>query len=182
MVANICPMNPAGVQADQRDRAARLAHPDQLVGGGLVVRREHHADAGHDDVELAVGVRQRLRVADLPGDVDALAARPRPGRSRAVRGSGRRPSRRAPVRAAGMAALPEPAATSRTRCPAPSPAASTRIGPKPAMISARRPSSRPAPTSRDAWPSAPGRRRRGRRRVRAEADSMMDVIGDVPPR
>jgi len=41
----------------------------------------------------------------------------------------------APARAAGIAALPEPAATSSTRSPEVTPQASTRIGPSAGMIS-----------------------------------------------
>ena len=41
----------------------------------------------------------------------------------------------APVRAAGIATLPDPAATSSTSSPAPIVAASTMIGPRAAMIS-----------------------------------------------
>ena len=46
MVANIWPMKPGRRPGDQPDRAAGPADPDQLVRGGLVVRREHDADAG----------------------------------------------------------------------------------------------------------------------------------------
>ena len=65
----------------QADPPAGPAHPDQLVGRLLVVRREHHADGGQHGVERAVGVGQRLGVALLPGHLDALARRqlaPRP--------------------------------------------------------------------------------------------------------
>ena len=47
------------------------ADPDQLVGGLLVVRREHHADAGQHGVELAVVERQGLGVGLPPVEVDA---------------------------------------------------------------------------------------------------------------
>src|SRR3712207_7778467 len=50
--------------------APRPADPDQLVGGLLVVRREHHADTGQDGVEGAVGVGEGLGVADLPAQPD----------------------------------------------------------------------------------------------------------------
>ena len=56
-------MKPSGRPADQR----RCVPPgrqtrDELVGRGLVVRGEHHPDAGDDGVEGGVGERQRLRV------------------------------------------------------------------------------------------------------------------------
>ena len=60
--------------AEQPDPAAGADHADQLVGGDLVVRGEHHADAGDRGVELGVGVRQRLRVGDLPAQLRRPAA------------------------------------------------------------------------------------------------------------
>ena len=71
MVANIWPMKPAGVQLSSPIRPPGADHADQLVGGDLVVRGEHHADAGDRGVELGVGVRQRLRVGDLPAQLRA---------------------------------------------------------------------------------------------------------------
>ena len=65
-------MKPSGVQLSRPIRAAGAHHADELVGGLLVVRREHHADAGHDGVERPVGVRQRLGVGGLPVEGEAL--------------------------------------------------------------------------------------------------------------
>src|SRR3712207_8388774 len=45
------PQHPLGRPAQEPDRAAGTADADELVGHGAVVRREHGADAGHDDVE-----------------------------------------------------------------------------------------------------------------------------------
>ena len=53
--------------AQDADRAARPADADELVGGLLVVRGEHHADGGDDHVEVAVAVRERLGIGGLPG-------------------------------------------------------------------------------------------------------------------
>ena len=64
----------------------------------------------------------------------------------------------APVAAAGIAALPLPAATSSTRWPGPTPLARTRASPRSGMISVATAGSRPAPTWHGAWPSGPGRR------------------------
>jgi hypothetical protein len=52
-----------GCPTQQRDLPARSAHAHQLVGCSLVMRCEHHADRGHDDVEVLVGERQVLGVA-----------------------------------------------------------------------------------------------------------------------
>ena len=65
-------MKPSGVQLEQPDRPTGAHGAHELVGRDLVVRREHHADAGHDGVELAVVEGQRLGVGHLPGDGQAL--------------------------------------------------------------------------------------------------------------
>jgi len=57
--------------AQQPDRPAWTADPDQLVGTHLVVRREHDPDAGHHDVELVVCEGQRLGIGLTPLDLDA---------------------------------------------------------------------------------------------------------------
>ena len=67
------PDEPFRRPAEQADAAVRPAHPDQLVGRVLVVRREHRAEAGDHRVERAVLVRQRLRVGLLPGDRQPIA-------------------------------------------------------------------------------------------------------------
>ena len=61
--------------ADQADGSARTADPDQLVGGGLMMRGEHDSQAGHDHVELAVAERERLGVGLPPFQRQALLLR-----------------------------------------------------------------------------------------------------------
>ena len=114
--------------AEQADPATGAYDAHQLVGGVLVPRREHHADARDRRVELAVVVRQRLGVVGAPVQVEALGLGGRGGRRRAAAGVMSEATTSAPVRAAGSAALPVPAATSRTCWPAPMPVASTRRG------------------------------------------------------
>jgi hypothetical protein len=46
----------------QTDLAARLADPQQLGGGLIVIGREHHAKGRDDRVGGAVGERQRLGI------------------------------------------------------------------------------------------------------------------------
>ena len=46
--------------------AARTADAHELVGARLVVRCEHHAEAGQHDVEGRVGVGQRLGALEGP--------------------------------------------------------------------------------------------------------------------
>ncbi len=75
-----------GRPAEESDRAARAAHPDQLVRSALVVRREHHADAGQHHVEAAVGVGQRLGVALVPPHRHAVAGGELPSRGEQLRG------------------------------------------------------------------------------------------------
>ena len=118
-----------GRPAQQPDRAARAADAHELVGDVLVVRREHRADRGHDDVERLVLERQLLGVGLHPLELEPLGLRAARGRPRAARASGRWPSRCAPACAAGIAALPVPEATSSTRMPGPIPHASTSRGP-----------------------------------------------------
>ena len=140
--------------AEQADGAARAADPDQLVGAGWWCGANMTPTQEITASNVAVGERQRLGVAparqssSTPRSAAACAAGVEQlGRQVAWR----RPS--APAAAAGMAALPEPAATSSTRSPGPTPLASTRTGPRsPTMIAAPRRGSRRAPTSRGAWP------------------------------
>ena len=63
------PDEPGRGPRDQRDPAARPADSDQLVGGLLVVRCEHHADARGDGVEAVVLEGQVLGVAHVPLEV-----------------------------------------------------------------------------------------------------------------
>ena len=120
--------------AEQADGAARAAHPDELVGAGLVVRREHDADAGHDGVELAVGERQRLGVG-LPPVQPRPPPRGLPRPASSSSGVRSQATTLAPASAAGIAALPDPAATSSTRSPGRISQASTRTGPSSGMRS-----------------------------------------------
>jgi hypothetical protein len=115
--------------AEEPDRAAGAAHPDELVGHRLVERREHDADRGHDDVEGLVAERQMLGVCFdplevEPGGLGLLAT----GFEQLRRQVGSR-DLRAARSAAGSAAFPVPAATSSTLIPGPIPQASTSRGP-----------------------------------------------------
>ena len=65
------PDEPFGRPAQQADGAARLADPYQFVRAGLVVRRKHHAQAGHHHVELVVLERECLGVPLLPVQLNA---------------------------------------------------------------------------------------------------------------
>ena len=66
--------------AEQPHRPTGTDDADELVGALLVMRSEHHADAGEDRVERAVGERQRLGVGLAPVDLDtALRGRATPG-------------------------------------------------------------------------------------------------------
>ena len=129
-------MKPVGVQLIIPMVPPGRVDPDQLVGDGLVVRREHRPDAGQHDVEARVGERQRLGIGldPLQPDTRAAAAIRRPAsNSSGVRSEA---TTEAPVAAAGIAALPDPAATSSTRWPARTPHASTSVGPSVGMRSA----------------------------------------------
>ena len=75
-----------GGPADQADAPAGAGHADELVGGLLVVGREHHADARQHGVEGVVGVGQRLGVGLLPAHRHALALRERPPGGEELRG------------------------------------------------------------------------------------------------
>ena len=72
-----------GRPAQQADRASGPADAHELVGGRLVVRREHHADRRHDDVEGRGLERQVLGVGRDPLDVEPFGRRR--GRPRAAR-------------------------------------------------------------------------------------------------
>ena len=56
----------------EADLAAALADASQLGRGAVLVGREHHAEGRDDDVEAAVGKRQRLRVGLAELDVEPL--------------------------------------------------------------------------------------------------------------
>ena len=103
--------------AEQPDRAAGAGDAHELVGGRLVVGREHHADRRHHDVERAVREREVLGVRLGPLELEALAPPRGAGPPPAAPASGRSRSRCAPRAAAGREALPVPAATSSTRVP-----------------------------------------------------------------
>ena len=157
MVANIWPMNPSGVQLSRPILAPGPAHPQQLVGGDLVVRREHHADAGDDRVEGRVVEGQRLGVGLLQviAQVARRCARPDvEQRRREVAGDHLGPGsggRERGVAAAGRDV--EDAVPGRD-------AAWPRRGRGRSRRSGRwrRWGSRRAPTCRGAWPSARHRR------------------------
>ena len=101
-------MWPSGVQLSRPILPPGLAHADQLAGGLLMERREHHADTRHDDVELVVAERQCVSIGFAPLQFDALLARL--GARPACNSSGHRSlaTTLAPVCAAGIAAFPVP--------------------------------------------------------------------------
>ncbi len=145
---------------EQADGAAGAADPDQLVGAGLVMRREHHPDAGQHGVEVLVRERQCLRVAPPPSTIRrrarAACARPR-SKSSGVRSEA---MTSAPASAAGMAAFPDPAADVQHPRPAADPARLDQHRSEAGdQIRCQCLGSRRTPTSPDAWPSGRGRRR-----------------------
>ncbi|GMA86121.1 hypothetical protein GCM10025868_13710 [Angustibacter aerolatus] len=89
MVANSRPMKPVGVQASTAMVPPGRVTRTRLVGGPLVVRREHHADARQHDVERRVRQVEGLGVALAPVDLDAAGARGLPAGLEQARASGR---------------------------------------------------------------------------------------------
>ena len=64
-----------GRPTDHAD-SPRPTHPDEFVGGALVVRCEHHPDRGDDSVEFVVGERQLFASASRQSsDTPCFAAR-----------------------------------------------------------------------------------------------------------
>ena len=96
--------------------ALRTQDARELARRHLVPRREHAPEGRNDDVEALVRERHVLGVTlDPSTSTPAAAARARPcSKSSGVRS---RPTTRAPVAAAGIAALPVPQATSSTSSP-----------------------------------------------------------------
>ena len=90
-------------------------------------RGEYRPNARHDDVEVAVGERQRLGVRLRPRELNVMGLQPPPGRRRTARrqvaGDDVGPELRGRDRRA-----PAPAATSRTRRPGRTPHASASCG------------------------------------------------------
>ena len=80
IVRKSAPSMPSGVQLSRPIFPPNRAHPHQLVGGVLMVRREHHADRGHHDVESLVlegqRPRRRLRPTRVSSPSPRRAARP----------------------------------------------------------------------------------------------------------
>ena len=118
IVANIWPMKPSGVQLINPIVPPGRQTRTISSADALVVRREHDPDAGQHRVELSAAERQRFGIGFPPlrtrtPHVSASAA-PRSNSS----GTRSLAMTFAPVSAAGIAALPEPAATSSTRSPA----------------------------------------------------------------
>ena len=60
---------PGRCPGDQADGAAGPADPDEFVGRRLMVRCEHHPDAGQHGVELRVRIGQGFGVPGLPGQL-----------------------------------------------------------------------------------------------------------------
>ena len=61
------PNEAVGGPIGEADLAAALADPDQFGAGTVLVGREHHAEAGDDDIEAAIGERQSfgIRLTEL---------------------------------------------------------------------------------------------------------------------
>jgi hypothetical protein len=72
-------------EVDHADRPAGTAHAQQLIGHCLVIRSEHGAGRGGNDVELAVRKRKRLRVALHPVELDPTGHRGAPPRLEVLR-------------------------------------------------------------------------------------------------
>ena len=118
-----------GRPAQQPDRAAGAADAHELVRGGLVMGREHHADRGHDDVERLVLERQVLGVGLDPVELEALGLGAAAARLEQLAASGRWRSR-------SRRSAPPGSTRCRCRrrrraraCPGPMPQASTSRGP-----------------------------------------------------
>ena len=136
IVANSLPMKPSWRPVDHPDGAAGPDDADQLVGGRLVVRARtshpHTTSPRRNCCRRTAALRRR----PPPIRVRRRARLRYGGRHRTVRASGRWRSRWPLLAAAGMAALPEPAATSSTWSPARTPHARTNTGPSDGISSA----------------------------------------------
>ncbi len=73
-------------KGDRADRAAGPADAEELVRHGLVIGSKHRAEAGSDDVELAVTEGQRLGIRLDPLELHAAGGWPRAGPTRSSRG------------------------------------------------------------------------------------------------
>ena len=103
-------------EIDHADRAAGPADSEELVGHLLLIGCEHRAKARRHDIELFVFEGKRLGVALDPFDVDSGGAGCVAACIEVLRVRSDATTE-APVKAARMAMLPVPAATSRTRWP-----------------------------------------------------------------
>ena len=112
--------------ARERDRAARAGHADELGRGAPVVGREHRRRRPRRRVEGAVGERERPRRRRAEARRAAARRRRARRRARAASGRSRSPVTSQPSRAAAIAMLPLPLATSSTVEPARRSAASAR--------------------------------------------------------
>src|SRR5258708_82874 len=98
---------------DQADPAARAADAGELARRPVLVRCEHHSEDRADDIEAAIVEGQILRVAGHEVRLEAVGLGPAPSADQSD-GTKSRPTTRQPRRAAAIAALPLPVATSST--------------------------------------------------------------------
>ena len=137
MAANIRPMNPSGVQ---------LSSP--MVPPGRVTRSSSSAARWWCGANITP--RHEITASNAASPYGSASASPSSQRTvTPTSAASRRPASKssgvrsdattsAPARAAGMAALPDPAATSSTRWPRPIPAARTSSGPRSQIRSSAR--------------------------------------------
>ena len=71
-IVNRLPTKLVGCPVGEADAAARAAHPQQLGGCDVRLRREHHAECRQHDVERRVGEREDLGVGRTELDGEAL--------------------------------------------------------------------------------------------------------------
>ena len=134
MVANIWPMNPAGVQAIRPirppDRVTRTS--SSAAGWWCGANITPTQEVVTSKVSSAYGNASASPVSQTISNPSAGDSRRPVSTSSGVRSDA---VTRAPARAAGRATLPDPAATSSSRSPDSTPTASTRVGPRPAITS-----------------------------------------------
>ena len=124
--------------AQDADGPAGAGGADHLVGGELMVRREHHSHRRDDRIERPLIEGQVLGVGGAPLELDTRFRRALPSRLEELRCEVARNDPGAAQRCGGIAAFPLLSATSSTRSPGRMPAASTTRGPSDQMRSEAR--------------------------------------------
>ena len=71
-VLNTCPIKPSGRPVRETYLSAGFADAQEFGRGSVLIGREHHAEGRDDDVERAIGERQRLGVGLLEFDGQAF--------------------------------------------------------------------------------------------------------------